>query len=178
MITVSTVRSSSSSSSIVSSGSESDYDTPVISSVGYFQRVVQTRVLETVREAGDEGLDEVSNQVNVSVADGRDGTRRGGLRPFLPTLSSSSAQGALVSSSQVSETSFVRVAAIPNAWSSAEAALLQAHFVDNLTDDSDDLGLDGLWPDPEHVQVNDKVKIIAKRWFVHGFAKLFLNENF
>ena len=171
MITVSTVSFSSSSSSIVSYGSESDYDTPIISSVGYFQRVVQTRVVETVREAGDDGLDEVSNQANVSVADERDGTRGVGLRPFLPTLHSSPAQGAHVLSAQVSETSFVRVAAIPNAWSSAEAALLQSQFIDNLTEGSDDLGLSVLWPDLEHVQVNNKVKIIAKHWFVQRFCK-------
>ena len=181
MITASSVSVSSSSSSIVSSGSESDYDTPIISSVGYFQRVVQTRVLETVQEASNEGLDEVSNQINVSVADERDGTRGGGLRPFLPTLFNSSTQGTLVSSSQVSETSFVRVAAIPNAWSSAEAAVLQAQFVENLTEDVEDLGLNVLWPDPEHVQVKDKILNNSKALVCSRFCKknfLFLNGNF
>ena len=182
MITVSSVSVSSSSSSIVSSGSESDYDTPIISSVGYFQRVVQTRVLETVQEASNEGLDEVSNQINVSVADERDGTRGGGLRPFLPALFSSSTQGNLVSSSHVSETSFVRVAAIPNAWSSAEAAVLQAQFVENLTEDVEDLGLNVLWPDPEHVQVKDKIlnnskALVCSRFFAKKIF-LFLNGNF
>ena len=154
MVSISTITISSSSSSNVSSGSVSDYEVPVTSSVDHVQRVSrETRVIEVVQEAAVEESFEDLAQVESSEGATESSSSRAGLQPFIPPLLH---RGRMEPPHFSPSSNTVRVAAVPRAWTSAEATQRQAQLVESLLDGSDELGLATLWPEPECVQVNFK----------------------
>ena len=163
-LSVSTATWSSSSSSIGSSSSESDYEASYISVVGQVERFqIQTTVMETIQETAEINTEEESVEQDPPNSDASVRSGEPGLRPFNPLRSSSPNHLLVPTPLLVNEpVSAVRphvdlpssrVAAISDAWTSAEASCLQAQLVESLADVPDDLGLDQLWPDSDQVQV-------------------------
>ena len=163
-LSVSTTTWSSSSSSSGSSSSESDYEASYISVVGQVARVqLQTTVMETIQEAAEVTTEEESVEQDPQNSDASVRSGEPGLRPFNPLRSSSPNHLSVPIPLLVHEPVSVvrppvdlpssRVAAIPDAWTSAEASCLQAQLVESLADVPDNLGLDQLWPDSDQVQV-------------------------
>ena len=141
---MSTTTWTSSSSSIGSLSSESDYEASYISLVGQVARVqIQTTVMEAIQEAAEVNTEDERGEQDPQISDSNVRPGESGFRPFNPLLSSSPNRSPVPTPLLVNEpVSAVRppvdlpssrVSAIPDVWTSAEASCLQAQLVESLS---------------------------------------------